>query len=268
MKKLLMGVLLTMVLAGFASLARAEMAAGTYTVSFGGNLDLYDLSGTYSEDLGGINLNYTLTMEPSGKFTGVGTASAGDFFGYDLNLDMDLDFTGAVSVSGNVTRVNMQMKLKGGGTVEGYAVTFSANMKETCEIDTSSQSLVGTVSGKVNVAVPAMHKKASQPVRDTVNTPLPWGMNGSWDLVLNVIPSGKSKYTGSGEVALSNDRTLPFTVTGSYASKSDTSKLTLKGSGSNRGASVSVLGAFESGSVNVQTLAGKILGQTLKYKAN
>lgn len=267
MKTILIRGLLTAMLVLSPALAPAQMASGSYDVDFTGDLNLFDLSGTYTEDLGGIGLDYTLNMEPSGKFTGTGGATVGDFMGYDMNLNIGMTFSGSVSSSRNVTRVTMQAKLNGSGTVMGYNVTFSGNLKETCEVDLDTRALAGNVSGRVSVAVPEMHKKASQAVREPVSTSLPADVDGTWHLSMDVSPATGTKYAGSAEAVLPNGRTLPFTVTGSYSSKADTSKLTLKGSGLNRGASLSVLAALdEGGIVNLRTLSGKVLGQALKYK--
>src|SRR2546423_12473501 len=112
-------------------LARAEIASGDYTLSFNGDVNLWDISGTYNESLGLITLNYSLNMDSSGKFTGDGSANYDD--GANI-LNMDILFSGAVKSAGDVVRVSMKMAMAGSGVVEDpdgnpQNATFTASIK-------------------------------------------------------------------------------------------------------------------------------------------
>ena len=238
---------------------RAEMASGSYTNSFNGYVNLWDVSGTYSESLDGLSLDYTLNMDSRGKFTGQGSASLPSFYGVDLSLHAHYSFNGAVSTAGRAVRVSMTMKMKGGGAVQGTNFTFSASATEHLTADAANSQLIGTVTGSESISIPALHKHASTPFRTTVQTALQAGMNGTWTLAFDVFPSG-NKYSGTGSVTLSNGQTLPVAVTGIYAAKTGVSKLTLKGGGIN----LSLTGLLQNGQITIQKLSGKALGQTVR----
>ena len=245
-------------LAGAYSL-RAEIGSGTYTNSFNDSVRIWDISGTFNDSLQGFGLNYTINMDDSGKFAGQGSVDAGGL------VDMDLAFWGSVkSASSNVTRVTLAMRFKGSVAVDGMDMGFSATFKEKLEVDAQTGSLVGTVGGSVHVSIPELHRSVSQPIPETdIQIPLPLDMSGKWDLTVNVQPSG-THYVGDGAVTLSNGRTVPLAVAGSYSAKTDISKFTLKSTGTGGivklGLSSTILGE----QINIQKLAGKALGQALR----
>jgi hypothetical protein len=238
---------------------RAQMASGSYTTEFNGDVNLWDVSGTYSEDLGGLSLDYTLNMDASGKFDGQGSVSLPAFFGVDLSLNADYSFHGTVNSAGTNARVTMTMKMKGGGEIQGTNFTFTASATERLTPDASNLYLTGTVTGSESISIPALHKHATAPIRTTVQTALPAGMDGSWTLALDISPNG-NRYGGTGLVTLSSGKTLPVNVTGSYAAKTGVSRLTLKGTGIN----LNLMGQFQNGQVVIQKLTGKALGQKVR----
>ncbi len=259
MKQALFGLAAGMLV--FASVgSRADQASGSYTNTFTGNLSVWDLSGTYTENVEGILLNYTVNVDPSGKFTGQGTASVNGFQGYNMNLNMDLSFNGKVTTAGNATRVTMTMKMKGGGTMEGYGITFRASANENVEVDGANRQLVGRMSGSVSVAVPSLHRHASAPFRTTVDTALPPGATGDWTLTVNLAPNGK-KYSGNASASWAGGKTVNLTATGNYVTKSDTTRLTLKG---RNAVSLAVTACCANDQMNLKRLNGKLLGQKVK----
>ena len=242
-----------------SSSLRAEMASGTYTNSFNDSVRIWDVSGTFNDGLEGFGLNYTLNMDDAGKFAGLGAVDVGGV------ADMDLSFWGCVkTASSNVTRVTLAMRFKGTVAANGMDMSFNVVLKEKLEIDADTGTLVGTVGGSVHVSSPALPRSISQAIPPTdIQIPLPVGMNGNWDLTLNVQPSG-THYTGDGEVKLSNGRTVPIAVTGSYSAKTDISKLTLKNLGTGGIVKLGLTSTLAGGQINIQRLAGKALGQALK----
>jgi hypothetical protein len=203
-----------------------------------------------------LSLDYTLNMDASGKFDGQGSVSLPAFFGVALSLSADYTFHGTVGSAGTNARVTMTMKMKGGGQIQGTNFTFSATATERLAPDASNHYLIGTVTGSESISIPALHKHATAPIRTTVQTALPVGMNGTWTLALDISPNGK-KYDGTGSVTLSSGKSVPVTVTGSYAAKTGVSRLTLKGAGVN----LTLMGVFQNGQVVIQKLTGKALGQ-------
>lgn len=210
---------------------RAQPASGSYTGTFNGGVGLWDISGDYSEDVGGLPVEYYLSMDPSGKFVGRGRVSLpGSYWG--LSLDADLSFVGTIKTVGNVTRVSMTLKMKGGREIEGSNFTFSATATENLLMDTQNLQLSGRVTGSESMSIPALHEHMRVPFRSDVQTDLPAGMDGTWNLTLDLSPNGNN-YGGTGSVLLSNGSTIPLKVNGSYVAGAGISKLALTGKGVN-----------------------------------
>lgn len=242
-----------------SSNVRAEMASGTYSNSFQNGVRIWDVSGTYNGGLEGVGLNYTINMDNTGKFAGHGAADVSGF------VNMDLSFWGAIkTVSSNVAKMTLSMRFKGTVDAGGTAMAFSGLFKENLEVDADTSTLVGTVGGSVHVSVPELHRSVTQriPVTD-VQTPLPPGMTGNWNLTLN-ISTNSAHYLGDGEVTLSNGRMVPLTVTGAYGARTDASRLLLKSTGTNGLVNLGLSAVVENGQLHIQKLTGKALGQALK----
>jgi hypothetical protein len=253
------------VLAGLMGLCsssnlRAEMASGSFTNTFNNDVRIWDISGSYNEGVEGFALNYTINMDQSGKFTGHGSTTVEGF------ANMDLAFWGSVhNVSSNVTRVNLSLRLKGSIDMGSQGSMYvRATLNEKLEIDAAAGSMVGTMGGSASVSIPSLHRSVTQriPVSD-VDTSLPVGMTGNWDLTLNVQTNG-THYTGTGDVTLSNGRTVPLVATGTYGVKTDISRLTLKSVGTNGIVHLGLTSTVQGGQLQIQRLLGRALGQTLR----
>src|SRR5438445_11844345 len=59
-------------LIGVALPLQADMASGDYSVPFSTNVNVWDLSGSGSHDLGNVQLDYTLSTDAAGKLAGDG----------------------------------------------------------------------------------------------------------------------------------------------------------------------------------------------------
>jgi hypothetical protein len=255
---LLLGTLLIAV----SPAARADIASGSYTNTFSGDITLWDISGTYSESLDNIKMEFTINMDSSGKFTGAGSFSYDD---WSNNLDGDFTISGSVKSSGNVVRVSMTMLINGSGYVQGYDVIFSAKMNESLEIDGATQQLIGTVSGSIKVQIPSLGKKGSTSIpRSQAVTPLPNNVDGTWTLSMNVVPNG-TKYTGTGLVELSNGKSIDLNLTGSYSGKKDTSTIALK-TVSPGSFNLKLLTCCTNLQMDIQSMKGTALGQKLTIK--
>jgi hypothetical protein len=118
--------------------------------------------------------------------------------------------------------------------------------------------LAGTANGHASFA-----QAGGGPIKSDVATPLPPGMTGSWDLQLDV--SSLSKISGTGTITLSNSKTLPGNLSGSFSSSADQSKIKFTGVDTGKGCSLNL--TLETSSLGVSrivNLKGKALGQTLQ----
>ena len=239
----------------------ATMADGQYKFEFNGNINIYDISGTYSEDALGIDVEYTINVDPTGHIEGQGSAHYEDGFDY---LDADFTLTGSIKTSGAVTRVKITIHMAGGGVVQGYDAFFKATVKEKLEVDRGSLELVGTESGSVSVSVPGVgHRSVRIPATD-VALDLPDGVDGSWTLDVGVTPEG-TKFIGTGTVELSNGRTVEFTITGSYVASKDLSKLKLMATDANPGPKIKLSVTTDGFDAVLNLIKGKVLGQKFSF---
>ncbi len=240
----------------------AEMASGDYFVPFNGNVNVWDLSGTATQELGNIQLDYSLNTDAAGKLTGEGHFYYSDYASGD-QISGPLLFSGTVRSSGNVTRVSLNIKMNGEGQVQGSYATLKATMKENLEINELDRQLIGTARGKVTVAVTGLGRHTGSIPSIDVEAPIESDMTGNWDLSLN-LSTNRTKYTGAAAITLSNGRSFPLAASGSYAAKTDLSKLSLKGMDLNRAISLSLVTSGTNGQMTVGKLSGKALGQKLR----
>jgi hypothetical protein len=239
------------------SASAEQIPAGTYTSLFNGTASLYDISGTYRQNVAGLSLDCTLAMDTKGKITGQATTALGDVDSYGVGGNIDATFNGTVRSVNDVTRVKMTIKMKGSISAESTAVKFTVHIKEDMQIDPGSQLMSGTVSGSVTASVSGHGSKTAKIPPTPINLALPPNETGAWNLTLNLAPSGK-KYSGVATATMAGGTSFPLTVTGAYSDKSGASKLTLKGE---QAMTLTLAAGFQNGQLQVQSLKGKALGQ-------
>lgn len=252
--------------------AFATMADGLYSRHFmSGEVPVWDISGSYSDSGFG---DFIINEDPSGALTGTGTLNIDDGFGTVLNGT--LIPTGKVKSAGTATKVSLKFLVSNGtGTFvddQGFShdVTFTGTINTNSDVDGIDSELVLT-SGKITLKLqePSTGRKGS--ASDTLNPggtlDLPSGTTGDWDLTMTLMPDG-TKYTGPvpSTVDTSNGGTTDFTATGSYTSKTDTSKITLKGP-KGTGASLNLLISTVGSNMTVNSVKGKLYGQSIKFTA-
>lgn len=241
--------------------AHAEMANGTYSFDFSGIVPLWDISGSYLTSIGGFGLDFSITQEPSGKLEGSGTFNI-----EGVNGDITVG-GGNIMGSSIDPDVAMNMHMSGTGTLQGVDVklTFSAMLHY--RLDSTVRELADPHgSGTITIKDLATGQTASRggTFRRSALSPLslPEGSTGGWTLSFDLTPNG-NKYTGTASVETSTGATADFTVTGSYDSATDTSKIALSGEGSKLDLVISTSGT----SLNVESAKGKVFGQKVSYKA-
>jgi hypothetical protein len=85
-------------------------------------------------------------------------------------------------------------------------------------------------------------------------------MNGGWSLTLNLQPSG-TKFLGDAILNLSNGRTLPFALNGTFSTKTGQSNLKLSGVNAGRGAKLNLTATGVPPGLN--KVSGNVLGVAL-----
>jgi hypothetical protein len=236
----------------------AEMPSGEYNFDLA-ETPVWDISGTYNEEVEDLTTTYTITTEPGGKFLGVGTAVQDDF---ESHVEASFTFTGAMKSAGAVTRVAANWKMNGTVEVDGITGTFTASIKQNLEIDPNSHQMVGIVTGKIKVTVPGEGSQSVKLDPGPAFIELPEDMNGGWTLALD-ITNVETKHSGSASVQLSNGDEFQFGLTGNYSSKTDLSKISLKGTGLNSALNLKLATSVVGGQMTIRTMKGKLFGQTV-----
>lgn len=241
--------------------------ADFYT-DFSGLIPLWDLSGTYSGNIGsGLNLSFTLVELPSGKFTGNGTLNSDDGQGNVMGGNITL--TGVLKGANNVATASLSILGTGTGTamVSGTAqsTTFTGKIKFTCTVDGSNSQLVitgGAASAKETVTATGKNIGISTKIPAGATLALPDDVNSDWNLTQNLTATG-TKVTGTATAQTSPGDTVGFTASGSYSSITNLAKIALKGTGASLSVGMSVSGS----NATILSVKGKLYGQSLNYTA-
>jgi hypothetical protein len=179
----------------------------------------------------------------------------------DGYIDFCYTLKGKISQKNGVATVKLSMKLTGTVDVpsEGvYDAKIKGTEKITATIDPYYEALTGTVKVKVSIKGVGSEKYTADFYED-----LPYGMDGTWELDIDVTSDGK-KMVGDSLVWLSNGDLLPFSAKGKYNSKSYETKFTLKGTDNASGCKLSpVINELTDA---VVSMTGKVLGQSIKCK--
>ena len=227
----------------------AEAPGGHYENQFTDQPGLWDLSGSYSEGAGD---NITVAQDDKGKLTGQASLSTTDG---SLSITMAGPVVGSIKTTRGVPRISITMKLTGTATDGVTTAPVTMNVQFVLGIDRVNNELNGTFKAKICVKV---RGAGCQSGNGSQQFDLPPDADGTWDLVTD-IQNNNSKLAGNASAVLSNGRMLPLSLNGQYASKSDMTKLNLKGSAGTLTIQANAVPA----ALVLQKVKGKLLGQTV-----
>ncbi|MFW5444054.1 MAG: hypothetical protein ACKE51_07095 [Methylococcaceae bacterium] len=234
----------------------STFAAGTPTGQFDFTFDepkIWDISGTYEESFGGIDIEYTLFVDESGKITGTGTAFTNQS---GVTVNAILKFTGTIKGKKGVTRIKMKFTMDGTATSNGQPYKFSAKAKVKQEINKTIRRAIGQAKGKVCIKSQRCTK-----VSGSFDFDLKDDMDGSWKLTLDLLEAKKNKIAGIGTITLSNGRVFSTNIKGKYSRKKEKAKLKLKNA---TGSKLSITSLVEGLTLEITKLKGKVMRQKLK----
>ncbi|HUJ70641.1 MAG TPA: hypothetical protein VLZ30_00245, partial [Verrucomicrobiae bacterium] len=218
---------------------------------------LWDMTGIYTNidaSSGSDTVVLSLQQQANGKISG--TRSETYVSGADSEEGSG-PITGKVAARAGSVAANLKESASITGILDGVAFTANFTAKEIAELVPSSLTVLVSGSGReCEVGGKCVTHSES------ISFPLPQGMNGDWALGLNIATNG-NKLAGAGTLTLSNGRVLTYQVTGSYNSRSQTAKLKFVGEGDDIGTSLSL--TTSGAGMNLTSLKGKVLGQSLKY---
>jgi hypothetical protein len=265
-------------LAGFLLSSTVGLAQPSGQIAFGfgpTNAPVWDFTGPYVLDQpmigageSSVPLVYSIFVnhDPNGRLHGSGTTL--------VTIDTETvaasySVSGKVRGGGNDTHGEVTVKVNGFDSIAGESRKFSIRATYKVSVDPESFTLTGSVSGKVT-----MSGLSSSSIRgNSEEVPLPPGVNGSWLLLMDILPL--KKLAGTGTVFLSNfvpadtpggipgQRVLPMKLSGSYRSDTDLSTVSLTGINEARGTSLKV--KFHTGAPAPTYLKGKLLGQKVQH---
>ncbi len=219
--------------------------ADTYSYDFTGDLSIWDVSGSYTDDAMGCSVVLTMNQDTQGKITGGGNAQC-SISGVDINMTYDIK--GSIKKQNSTTTVKASIKFSGGASYMGESFKFSASEKITAEIDPASEMMYGTIKVKVSVAGERVSETTS------FSETLPDDMDGTFDLIFDVNQAGKG-LLGSGNLEISNGETFMFSVKGKTNDKKGESKFSLTGDGCKLKLTIDAIDD------HIRSLKGKVLGQ-------
>lgn len=235
--------------------AHAQMPVGSHVFDIDGQLPLYEFSDTYSESIGGIDLDFTMNMDAQGRLTGAGVARIND---QGVSGSLDIDLTGKVGGSASAPRLQFTLKMTGALTASGQTVAVSAVAQFRVEPDVQSQLMVGTL--KITVSVKGQGR---QTVSEAVSVPLPPDSDGSWTLEVDLRDLGRGQMSADAVVDVAG-RECRMEGKGKYAEKTGSSKVALKGTTELQTAGSSLkfeLVPGQAAQAAIRKLKGRILGQ-------
>lgn len=227
--------------------------AETYSFDFEGDLEIWDLSGTYDDYSLGINISYDMVQDAQGKITGYGEASGTS---QGVYIETTFDITGSVTQKNGVGIVKLLIKFQGTAEYQGEVYRFTATEKVTAEIDPLAQTITGEVKVKVSMKGYGSYSDSADFEAD-----LPPDMDGSAAFTFEVTADGK-KLVGTGELVLSNGETYQFSVKGTFKAKTNVSSFKFTGIDSAKKSKLNMQVDEDDG--HIIKLSGKILGQKLK----
>ena len=261
--------------------AHATIATGSYSVDFGSETPLWDISGSYS----GGNLyikntstdgdsnaatiaiaNLNINEDASGKLKG--TVDNMTFSNFNTFLSgSSMTVTGVLKTTGTVTHVALVVSGSGTGTTQSHQVTidvsFSEVLKFNCDIDGTGKVLSvtgGSATAKLKSLTDKRKLTATMKISSGDAFPLPSGADGHWSLALDLTPAGV-KYSGSASALTSPGLKEDLKATGTYAPRKNLSTISLKGKEGN----LNLLLSSSGSAISVDKATGKLFGQTLKY---
>jgi len=229
----------------------SNVTTNTYDLS--SLCEIWDVSGTYNDDVLGIS--FTVAQDGKGKIVGGGSWSA---------VEEGISINATVAIKGSLksgkdgaTSLKLQMKHTGTASLSGQTSKFSASQKVTAVIDSRNLELRGQIETSLSMA----GQKVKQ--MDAFNEDLPSGMDGSMVLTIKTRQDSKGAAYGSGSCELSNSETLSLVVKGKLNKKTGAVKLSLSGQKGTAGSGSKISMEVSSDLQDIESMKGKVLGQAI-----
>jgi hypothetical protein len=241
--------------------------SGQFTLDFDNSTPLIDMSGDFSvsdQILGAgdqpVPLNFTVGINH--RSNGALRASSTTAI-----LRIGNDFVpafyhanGRVSGGGNnQVRVFLALKFRGQGTVAGVVTTFNISVAYNLLFNQESGALEGASRGSAKLSRVGGGRIHS----DEISVGLPGGGDGSWSIIMNVVPF--KHLSGTAQVVLSGGRQLNGNLGGHFFEGSGFSLLRFTGTTVDRGSTATFSFITTDEDTELETVRGRILGQRVLF---
>jgi hypothetical protein len=216
------------------------------------SMPLWDISGDWSFEEDGETADWHMVHSAKGSVYGthVDLLSSPSIY-----LRLNSAIKGKVSGTPIGTSFNGTIKGSGGGTANGRALSVRNSVVMKFTVLPSELEMVGEMRIKMTVVGAGTTKVTKGKTMD-----LPEGMDGTWDLAVNIVNVG-NRLQGDGTIELSTGRRFSYLVSGSTNSKTGIRTLRLKGFGETQGSVFVITLQGE----NISKVTGNLLGQKLRF---
>jgi hypothetical protein len=221
------------------------------------NLNVWDASGSHDlSDIGlGGNVTFDIAQDSRGKIYGTAHANV---VGAGLNLNFNYIITGSMTGNGSITRLKMKMKVAISGSVEGHPIRGSATIDIKAEVDEQQCTMLGSL--KFRITIRGFGSESGSASFDMDFAP---EMTGEVNAEADVTGERKNRFSGTGQIIMSNGETFGFTVSGVYNAKKDQMTTTFKATTASRGSSLKMV--IDGGDNGILKVNGRVMGQRLRY---
>ena len=248
--------------AGFAQAPSGSITSPAFSGPGQGLHDLTSVLTNFTEDFNAgqdsivtIGEGVNLVQSVSGALTAGGTETTVTIMQDSNSLPFAATYTmkGTVKLSG--TNVVTALAFTGKGSAEFEGAT--RQLRESLTYLITFNPAAGTFSGRKTGTASASGKGTIKILDTTTSGQVPPGVEPvDWHLGL-VLTSTGTKIGGTATVTLANDRSFPFTVKGTYTTKTGTSELALTGTDAGKGAKLTVTLTGN----HITGISGSLLGQ-------
>jgi hypothetical protein len=248
--------------------ARGGVPSGSfqYALTAQDGVPLWNFTGPYALPYGSAQLHQDGNGKIVASYDALGVGSvglAGRINGGDANLKMRLQ--SAASVPELVTDGESDFWLDSVKRKDKFSLTFDATSGSLAGTDRVSRTREEVVFGSPNSFWPSdktyLRRTASVSV-DAVALIVPESTDGNWTLTLTIVPTG-DKLSGTAAIAFSSGEVFHFQLQGRYSPKTGRTTLLLRGSGTDKGASLTLL--ISGAEMGIESMRGVVGGQRIRF---
>jgi hypothetical protein len=245
--------------------ARGDSLPNPIGISFeSASASVFDLTGDYllSQEVQGSSgspvplfFGVTITNDVNGRLRSTGVTAV--LLGNDY-VAANYRLSGSIATAGTNRQVTLDVSLNGQDIIAGNLRKFNMSLHYNLKVNSQTQALEGKARGTVNVQGSGEGRVKT----DSFSAGLPAVQDGTWDVFISFL--ALDQIGGTGTITLSNGRTFPATVSGSYSANSSKGTVYLHGINEGKGVNTTIKFGVEEGQPVINKMTGNLLGQQVK----